>query len=120
MSCGQLPPGIDYCVFDYGVNSGTYRAAKTLQQLLGVALDGEIRPLTIAAAAKADAASLVNRICDQRLAFLKGLNSWSLFGEDWTHRIETVRRQATGMVGATTMPAPAATTPSAPAPAAPA
>ena len=75
LSCGQLPAGIDYCVFDYGVNSGISRSAQVLQQLLGTTVDGDIGPLTIAAAAKADAASLANKICDQRLAFLKGLRT---------------------------------------------
>ena len=73
LACDQLPAGVDYCVFDYGVNSGNSRAAVALQQFVGTTVDGEIGPLTIAAAAKADPASLVGKICDQRLAFLKGL-----------------------------------------------
>jgi lysozyme family protein len=115
MTCGQLPPGIDYCVFDYGVNSGNSRSAKALQQLVGTTVDGEIGPLTIAAAAKADAATLVSKICDQRLAFLKSIGSWVHFGKGWTNRVEGVRKQATAMVGAATMPTPTTTTPSAPA-----
>jgi lysozyme family protein len=116
MSCGQLPAGIDYCVFDYGVNSGIDRSARALQQLLGTTVDGEIGPLTIdaaAKAAKADAASLVNKICDQRLAFLKGLKTWGFFGKGWTKRVEGVRKQATAMVGG--MPVSPTTTPSTPA-----
>jgi lysozyme family protein len=55
-------------------------------------VDGEIGPLTIAAAAKADPASLVGKICDQRLAFLKGLGTWRTFGNGWTRRVEGVRK----------------------------
>jgi lysozyme family protein len=109
LSCGQLPPGVDFCVFDYGVNSGNSRSAKALQQLVGTATDGEIGPLTIAAAAKADAASLVNKICDQRLAFLRGLSTWSVFGRGWTNRVEGVRRAARGMAGPAALAALAAT-----------
>jgi Glycosyl hydrolase 108/IPT/TIG domain len=51
LSCNQLPAGVDYCVFDYGVNSGIGRAARVLQQVVGTGVDGEIGPLTIAATA---------------------------------------------------------------------
>jgi lysozyme family protein len=51
LACDQLPAGVDYCVFDYGVNSGNSRAAVALQQFVGTTVDGEIGPLTIAAAA---------------------------------------------------------------------
>ena len=112
LACDQLPAGVDYCVFDYGVNSGNSRAAVALQQFVGTTVDGEIGPLTIAAAAKADPASLVGKICDQRLAFLKGLGTWRTFGNGWTRRVEGVRRQATAMIGAPT--APAETLPSTP------
>jgi lysozyme family protein len=49
MSCDELPSGVDYAVFDYGVNSGISRAAKVLQRLVGTDVDGEIGPNTIAA-----------------------------------------------------------------------
>jgi lysozyme family protein len=32
----DLPAGVDYAVFDYGVNSGIGRAAKVLQRFVGV------------------------------------------------------------------------------------
>ena len=31
----QLPSGLDLCVFDFGVNAGTGRAAKYLQKMVG-------------------------------------------------------------------------------------
>ncbi|MBV9954513.1 MAG: glycoside hydrolase family 108 protein, partial [Pseudolabrys sp.] len=42
LRCDELPAGLDYAVFDFGVNSGVARAAKTLQRILGVAEDGRI------------------------------------------------------------------------------
>ncbi len=36
MRCDELPDGIDYCVFDYGVNSGIGRAPKVLRRVLGL------------------------------------------------------------------------------------
>ena len=43
----QLPNGLDLCVFDFGVNAGTGRAAKYLQNMAGATADGAIGPNTI-------------------------------------------------------------------------
>jgi lysozyme family protein len=101
LACDQLPAGVDYCVFDYGVNSGISRSAMALQKIVGTSVDGEIGPLTIAAAAKADPASLVAKICDQRLAFLQGLGTWPTFRGGWTS--QGMRKQVTAMIGAPTL-----------------
>jgi lysozyme family protein len=114
LSCDSLPSGVDYAVFDYGVNSGISRSAKVLEGIVGTATDGHIGPLTIAATAKADPATVINQICDQRMAFLQGLSIWPTFGHGWTNRVNGVRAGALSMAGAVPkLPAPA----SAPAPA---
>src|SRR5262249_20359723 len=51
LSGDDLPAGVDYVVFDYGVLSGVSRSSKILQGLVGAKADGEIGPLTIAATA---------------------------------------------------------------------
>ena len=94
----DLPAGVDLAVFDYAVNSGPGRAAKTLQEVVGVAADGAIGPKTMAAIRAADAKATVDRFCDLRLAFLRGLPTWPTFGKGWERRVEDVRRQAKGMV----------------------
>ena len=95
----DLPAGVDLAVFDYAVNSGPGRAAKTLQEVVGVAADGAIGPKTMAAIRAADAKATVDRFCDLRLAFLRGLPTWPTFGKGWERRVEDVRRQAKEMVG---------------------
>lgn len=45
----DLPTGLDYCVFDFGVNSGVSRAARYLQRLVGVPDDGVIGNQTLSA-----------------------------------------------------------------------
>ena len=40
MKGDQLPSGLDLCVFDFGVNAGTGRAAKYLQKMIGATADG--------------------------------------------------------------------------------
>ena len=91
---GELPAGIDLAVFDYAVNSGPDRAIRTLQATLAVVVDGQVGPLTLAAAATANVARIINDICDRRLGFLKALSTFPTFGTGWTKRVATVRAGA--------------------------
>jgi lysozyme family protein len=95
----ELPAGVDLAVFDCAVNSGPGRAAMLLQQAIGVWPDGVIGPKTMAAIKAADAKATVDRFCDLRLAFLRGLPTWPTFGKGWERRVKDVRQQAKGMVG---------------------
>jgi lysozyme family protein len=111
LRCDDLPAGVDYAVFDYGVNSGIGRAAKVLQRLVATAVDGEVGPDTITAARRANAAALIAAICDERLAFLQGLRTWPTFGKGWGRRVREVRAAALAMVAKPASPpavAPAA------------
>lgn len=94
----QLPLGLDYAVFDFGVNSGVGRAVRFLQQLLknmGLydgAIDGLIGAKTIKALdAIDDVDALIIAYCDKRLAFLKRLKGWSTFGKGWKRRVTEVQ-----------------------------
>jgi lysozyme family protein len=98
LSCDSLHPGVDYAVFDYGVNSGISRSAKVLEGLVGTSVDGVIGPLTLAAAVKVDPTHLINQICDERLAFLQRLSTWGTYGHGWAIRVEGVRKGALAMV----------------------
>ncbi|WP_449396494.1 glycoside hydrolase family 108 protein [Devosia riboflavina] len=91
---GDMPAGVDLALFDFAVNSGPDRAVRTLQAALGVAADGEVGPVTLAALRAADLARLVNDFCDRRLAFLKGLSTFAVFGRGWTRRVAGVRAAA--------------------------
>jgi lysozyme family protein len=104
MRCSELPAGVDYAVFDYGVNSGIGRAARVLQRLLGVRVDGVIGKDTISAAERVDAAGLIKRICEERLRFLQGLRTWSIFGRGWGRRVREVRAAALAMTDKHTAP----------------
>jgi len=118
LACNDLPAGVDYAVFDYGVNSGIGRAAKVLQRILDVPPDGRIVPRTIAAARSRDAAALVDVICDERLAFLQSLATWPVFGNGWGRRVREVRGTARAMAARAAVPVPAPV-PAKPPPAAP-
>lgn len=85
--CDELPPAIAFLVFDCAVNSGIGQAIRFLQRALGVADDGQIGPMTIAAVGRVDAESLAARFCGQRLEFMTKLTTWDVFGKGWARRI---------------------------------
>lgn len=94
----RLPAGVDYCVFDYAVNSGVGRAPKVLQRIVGVEPDGVIGEATLAAVAKKDPAFIINCIMDERFIFLRHLKTWPVFGKGWGSRCVRVRRESLAMV----------------------
>jgi len=89
ISGDDLPSGVDFAVFDYAVNSGVSRAAKTLQGIVGVTQDGQIGPATIQATKTYIAMTVTNK----RLAFMQSLSIWSTFGRGWSARIADVKNQ---------------------------
>jgi lysozyme family protein len=96
--CDELPAGVDYAVFDYGVNSGIGRSGKVLRRLVNL----PDRPSTVSddvidAARAFDRAALVNGICDERLRFLQSLRTWSVFGAGWRRRVREVKSMALAM-----------------------
>lgn len=93
----SLPAGVDYCVFDFAVNSGANRAARYLQRAVGVAEDGQIGPVTLKAVAAMEPDCLVDGICNARMTFLKGLTTFDVFGKGWSRRVEDVRAKAKAM-----------------------
>lgn len=93
----RLPDGVDYCMFDFAVNSGPTRAAKTLQQVVGVADDGQIGPATLAAVAAQEQHRLIADLCAARMAFLKRLPTFKFFGKGWNRRVAQVQLKAATM-----------------------
>ena len=101
LRCDDLPAGVDYAVFDYGVNSGVSRAAKVLQRLLGVPADGIIGPVTLAAARSCDCEKVIAALCEERLGFLRALRTWPVFGKGWGRRVAEVKTAALAMAAKT-------------------
>ena len=78
LSCDDLPAGVDYTCFDYGVNSGLSRPRKALQQFKYLS-----------------GTKLIDAINNERTAFLKGLAASQKHDEQfltgWLNRVERVR-----------------------------
>lgn len=96
----ELPDGVDFAVFDFAVNSGPGRAVRCLQAAVGAAQDGRIGPATLAAVRARPQATVIDDLCDRRLAFLQGLRSFATFGKGWTMRVKQVRSAAMKLAGA--------------------
>ncbi len=95
-----LPPGLDLAVFDYAVNSGPGRAARSLQAVLGVTQDGAIGPATLAAVRRAPGpATIIMDLCDTRMLFLRSLPTFGTFGKGWTRRVTSIEEAALKMAG---------------------
>jgi lysozyme family protein len=90
MRCDELAAGVDYCLFDYAVNSGTGRAPKVLQRLLGCPVTGRMDDTTVRLANARDPKRLIAEICDERLRFLRSLRTWPVFGSGWSRRVHEV------------------------------
>jgi lysozyme family protein len=107
LRCDELPAGLDYAVFDYGVNSGIARAARVIRRLMGLAAGDVLHDAAIAAIGKADPQTTISRLCDERLAFLRSLSTWPVFGAGWGRRVAEVRRDGLAMAQGKLVPAAA-------------
>jgi lysozyme family protein len=93
----DLPSGLDYAVFDAAINSGPGRAAKWLQEVLGVTADGSIGKGTLAAVHTMDVQDLIAKYNDKRLQFLESLPTFSTFGKGWSRRVSEVQSAASAL-----------------------
>lgn len=112
--CDELPPGVDFVVFDGAVNSGVSQSGKWLQRALGAIyegeVDGSIMDQTVRAAnAFKNKPSLVDDICDRRLAMLRSLKTFKTFGKGWTARVADVRTRGKALARGAVAPPPAPT-----------
>ena len=90
--CDELPAGVDYSIFDYGVNSGIGRSGKVLRRVVGLPDNtSAVTDQVLAYARVRDPKVLVAAICDERLAFLKSLRTWPVFGRGWGTRVAEVQ-----------------------------
>lgn len=90
----ELPFGISYEVFDFGVNSGIETAVRYLQRAVGVADDGYWGPVTRGAVIGMNERKLLMCFCAERLDYMTRLSNWSVAGKGWARRIAQNLRYA--------------------------
>ena len=94
----QLPGGVDFCTFDWAVNSGPGRAAKALQKAVMVTQDGAIGPMTLAAVEEELPEEIIEKITKEREEFYRSLRTFDTFGKGWLRRNEETRDFALEMI----------------------
>ena len=82
----------------YGVNSGIGRSGKVLRRTLGLPDNTSVVTDEVVAAARAiNPRTLITAICDERLHFLRSLETWPVFGRGWSRRVAEVKSKALKM-----------------------
>lgn len=90
----QYDGAIAYQVFDIAVNSGIETAIRLLQRAAGVADDGHIGPVTVAAIRSKSVTDMLMLIVAERLDFWRKLSTWPVYGKGWAGRAATDLRYA--------------------------
>jgi len=99
----ELPSGLDLCIFDFAVNAGPGRAAKMIQKMIGVTVDGGIGPNTLRALGLYEeemggVAEVIIEYQKQRQAYYESLSTFDTFGRGWTRRVDETTITATEMI----------------------
>ena len=99
----DLPNGLDLCIFDFAVNAGPGRAAKMIQKMIGVTVDGGIGPNTLRALGLYEeevggVAEVIVEYQKQRQLYYESLSTFDTFGKGWTRRVDETTITATEMI----------------------
>jgi len=102
LCCDSLPDGVDYAVFDFGVNAGTSRSAKFLQKAVGAVPDGAIGPATLSKVKSMDSAELLQSFSNQKTDFYISIvernPTQKKFLKGWLNRVAHVQTEASSML----------------------
>ena len=102
MKCDSVPAGLDLCLFDFGVNAGTGRSAKYLQNMIGTTADGGIGPNTLKCLdeyiEENGLESTITEFQSRRQGYYESLNTFETFGRGWTRRVDETTEAALDMI----------------------
>lgn len=82
----EFHPAIVFQMWDFAVNAGMDTAKRALQYAAGVAGDGQVGPLTIAAVKAAALNDILLRFNAYRLRHYTSLSTWGTYGKGWANR----------------------------------
>lgn len=92
----QFDPAIAYQTFDFAVNSGIETAIRKLQAAAGVADDGHIGPVTVAAIKNRGVNDMLMLLTAERIDYQAKLKNGDTFWRGWMRRnAENLRYAAT-------------------------
>ena len=85
-SMQQFDGSVAFQVFDAAVNHGIETAVRMLQRAAGVADDGHIGPVSIAAVKAKSVTDVLMLFIAERIRFWTRLSTWPTFGKGWANR----------------------------------
>ena len=94
--CEVLPRGLDLLVFSMGINAGTGRSVKLLQQSIGCLPDGIIGPRTRELICASNTATLIAKFSETRRQYYESLGK-PMFIKGWLNRVDHEEAQALQM-----------------------
>ncbi len=112
--CPDLAPALALFHFDCAVNQGLSGSARMLQEALGVAIDGDLGPLTLAAAHACAQSQTIERYADSRRRRYRNLSTFWRFGRGWLRRVDAVTAAAKALVSVLSVSAPQRSAPPTP------
>jgi lysozyme family protein len=85
--CDSYDPAIAFQVMDATFHHGYGNAVRFLQRAAGVAADGAVGPITVAAVKSQSVTDILMRFLSYRLNFMTDLSGWSHDGRGWAKRV---------------------------------
>ena len=92
--CAEMPDAVAFQFFDACVNHGFGNASRMLQRAVGVADDGVVGNITLAAVARLPENDVLLRFNAERLDFYAKLSTFASFGKGWVRRVSGNLRHA--------------------------
>jgi uncharacterized protein (TIGR02594 family) len=102
--CAALRAPLALMHFDAAVNHGVSAATRFLQEVLDVDIDGEIGPITLAAARKAPLRQTIARYADLRRRRYRALPHFWRFGRGWLRRVDATLAAAARLMPPAAIP----------------
>lgn len=94
--CSQYHSAIGFQMFDAAVNHGIGNAIRMLQRAIGVAADGTVGKITLAAINEKSLDDVLVLFNAERLDFYSKLQTFTTFGRGWTRRVSSNLRYVAG------------------------
>lgn len=88
----ELESGSDCVILDYGINSGVLRPVWIAQKITGRTRSNVFDDGLVKAINDYSANRFIDRMCDERMAFLRSLSIWPRFRGGWSTRVADLRQ----------------------------
>jgi len=87
MKLGRYRDGVAFQLLDFSVLAGPDRAIRSIQKSAGVAVDGVVGPITLAALESRCESDVIMLLLAERIEFLTYLRNWPNAGKGWMRRV---------------------------------